>query len=105
MATTKYKITNAYRGVPIESDAFTKFAFSLEHVEGTGDELTFVQTAECTQYGIAVYPYGALTGFVEPELAKTSITLTGVNKAGTSYTATFTFSSAATNAEITLETA
>lgn len=104
MATTKYKVTNVYRGVPVDSDAFTKFAIDLEYM-GTGHELKFVQTAECTQYGIGVKPYGALIGFVEPELAKASITLTGVDKDGTQYTASLTFANVATNTEITLETA
>lgn len=102
MATSVYKVTEAYRGEPVGSDAFTKFAFALEHV--SGNELRFVQTEAATEDGIGIRPDGILLGFVEDEIASATVVLVGVDDAGTQYSATLTLASLATNGTITLET-
>ena len=103
MSTCKYKVTNAYRGEPVGDDAYTKFAFSLDHV--SGDILQFEQTEACTEKGISVLRYGAILGFVEDEIATATFSLVGKNAEGTEYSATITIGTLATNTEITLETA
>lgn len=103
MATSVYKITSIYRGEPKDSDAYTKFAVAMEHVSGA--PLFFEQTEACTENGIAVYNYGAVTGFIENEISTATFVLTGHDRAGTQYTATVTIANLTTNTTITLETA